>query len=397
MAEHKVPQDIEAEDKILGPFSFRQFIYLIIAVAGGAAAFGLWQLAPPLAILPLPVIGLFLILALPLRKDQPMETFVAAMVRFWFTPRVRLWDPDGSDMMVEITNPPIDDDPIARKIKGDEAVSRLSLLSEIEDSQGWVTRGVINNTSLNDELAASAGDAPDVLADSSTADKFNSLLDKSDQATREAAISRMNSVRENPAPAPISREDSPIQVPERPETTFANPPASANENPAPQPNLSNPYLAAVEQPTSPQPVISTASASAEDESAAEQLLAANKTPEYSATNNIREKVIQPVSAQPTAPEIREIQPPAPIVAPEPKVEPTPPPEIPQIQEQPAAPEIRETQPEKKSDEKPAEDFRETPSEPAIIENDDANVSRNDDDDFRETSGDNDDEFEIDLH
>ena len=31
MATYKVPQDVEAEDKLLGPFTFRQFIYLLIA------------------------------------------------------------------------------------------------------------------------------------------------------------------------------------------------------------------------------------------------------------------------------------------------------------------------------------------------------------------------------
>ena len=30
MAQYKVPQDVEAEDKLLGPFTFRQFVYLMI-------------------------------------------------------------------------------------------------------------------------------------------------------------------------------------------------------------------------------------------------------------------------------------------------------------------------------------------------------------------------------
>ncbi|TAL14698.1 hypothetical protein EPN95_02230, partial [Patescibacteria group bacterium] len=30
MAQYKVPQDVEADDKLIGPFSFRQFVYLII-------------------------------------------------------------------------------------------------------------------------------------------------------------------------------------------------------------------------------------------------------------------------------------------------------------------------------------------------------------------------------
>ena len=31
MAQYKVPQDVEADDKLIGPFSFRQFVYLLIA------------------------------------------------------------------------------------------------------------------------------------------------------------------------------------------------------------------------------------------------------------------------------------------------------------------------------------------------------------------------------
>ena len=72
MAEHKVPQDVEAEDKLLGPFSFRQFIYLVIACCCIAAAWGLFQLFPLLVVFPIPLAILILILALPLKKDQPM-------------------------------------------------------------------------------------------------------------------------------------------------------------------------------------------------------------------------------------------------------------------------------------------------------------------------------------
>ena len=39
MAEYKVAQDVEADDKLIGPFSFRQFIYLIV-VAGASAIAG---------------------------------------------------------------------------------------------------------------------------------------------------------------------------------------------------------------------------------------------------------------------------------------------------------------------------------------------------------------------
>ncbi|QQR50992.1 PrgI family protein [Candidatus Saccharibacteria bacterium] len=56
MAVYKVAQDVEADDKLIGPFSFRQFIYLIIVAISITLAWGLAQLFVPLAIIPLPII-----------------------------------------------------------------------------------------------------------------------------------------------------------------------------------------------------------------------------------------------------------------------------------------------------------------------------------------------------
>ena len=95
MAVYKVPQDVEAEDKLLGPFSFKQFIFLLIAVASIAIAYGLSRILLPLAIIPLPVVIFFGTLALPLRKDQPMEVYLAAIISFILKPKKRLWRPDG--------------------------------------------------------------------------------------------------------------------------------------------------------------------------------------------------------------------------------------------------------------------------------------------------------------
>ena len=102
MAQYKVPQDVEAEDKLLGPFTFRQFIYLIIAAGSIALAWGLFQLFPFLALIPVPFIIFFAILALPLRKDQPMETYLAAVVSFYIKPRKR---PSKQKNLVRVTLP----------------------------------------------------------------------------------------------------------------------------------------------------------------------------------------------------------------------------------------------------------------------------------------------------
>ena len=142
MATYKVPQDVEADDKLIGPFSFRQFVYLIIVVMCGALAWGLAQLFIGLAIIPLPAILFFGTLALPLRKDQPMEIYMAAMVSFYLKPRKRLWDPEGIETMIEIIAPKTVEVQRTKDLSQGEAEQRLSYLANIVDTQGWAIRGV---------------------------------------------------------------------------------------------------------------------------------------------------------------------------------------------------------------------------------------------------------------
>jgi hypothetical protein len=65
---YKVPQDVEADDKLLGPFSFRQFIYLMVAAGLAAIAVFLFQIFPGLIVIPAPFLIFFVVLALPLQK-----------------------------------------------------------------------------------------------------------------------------------------------------------------------------------------------------------------------------------------------------------------------------------------------------------------------------------------
>src|SRR5450830_833149 len=141
MAVYKVPQDVEADDKLIGPFSFRQFVYLIIVAMAIALAWWLAQLFVLLVIIPLPIILFFGAIALPLRKDQPMEVYMAAMVSFYLKPRKRLWDADGIDSLIEITVPKTVDIQLTKDISRGEAEERLGYLAQIVDSQGWAVRG----------------------------------------------------------------------------------------------------------------------------------------------------------------------------------------------------------------------------------------------------------------
>ena len=240
MAEHKVPQNVEAEDKLLGPFSFRQFLYLLVALGAGTLAYFLGTMAIPLAFIPAPVVVLFMVLALPLRKDQPMETYLGAMIHFYFSPNRRIWDSDGQDLLVEITNPRTDDGPQTKDIGGAEAAQRLSFLTEVTDTRGWSTRGVLgvpNNTNLTDDLASAAMEVPDMLGDDTNVGRdIEGKLATEAQKRRDEIMAKISSnTTAQPAmqPAPAS-----------PQSFVHATPAAA-----PQPSPAAPVVSTLFQPT----------------------------------------------------------------------------------------------------------------------------------------------------
>lgn len=196
MASYKVPQDVEAEDKLLGPFTFRQFIYLIAAAVSGLLAWGLGQIFIGLVVIPLPVVLFFLILALPLKKDQPMETYLTAVVRFWLKPRQRLWDPEGNVLNVEITALRQAEVSLTKDFSGTEASERLSYLARVVDTGGWATRGLTSataNVNLHDSLVAEAQTAEDIFdSTANVTQNFDTMISRSDDARKQAMMAAMN-------------------------------------------------------------------------------------------------------------------------------------------------------------------------------------------------------------
>ena len=210
MAVYKVPQDVEADDKLIGPFSFRQFIYLIIVAISGVLAWGLAQLFIPLAIIPLPLIIFFGALALPLRKDQPMEIYLAAIVSYYLKPHRRLWVADGVQSLVEITAPKVAEVQRTKNLSQGEAEQRLSYLAQIADTQGWAVRGIATapaqNSPMSDDLYFEAQQAPDVLDDSvGVGRNFNTKLAQADSVRRQQVVDRMHTPLSVPAPVANSQ------------------------------------------------------------------------------------------------------------------------------------------------------------------------------------------------
>jgi PrgI family protein len=217
MAVYKVPQDVEADDKLIGPFSFRQFIYLIVVAISIAGGWGLSQLFIPLAIIPLPLILFFGALALPLRKDQPMEAYLTAIVSFYFIKsRRRFWEPDGIDSFVTIIAPKNADLKRTKDIGEEEAEKRFSYLAGIVDSHGWAVRGqdVGAPANLSSELYRETADVTDMM-DSGTAQSqsLTKMIDSSNTARREQLVTQMHqSAPTTPTPTANSSTATPASA-----------------------------------------------------------------------------------------------------------------------------------------------------------------------------------------
>ena len=212
MSVYKVPQDVEAEDKLLGPFSFRQFVFLIIAVIGIAIAYGLSTIFLPLAIIPVPIILFFGALALPLKKDQPMEVYLAAVISFMLKPKKRLWQPDGIERLVEVIAPKVEEKTYGNNYDQAEVQRRLSYLANLVDSQGWSIRGVNNpNSSMRADLFNEGQAANDILDENSaTAQNINHLINQSDVRRRQEVIQKMQTGQSaTPPPMQSSQPDNP--------------------------------------------------------------------------------------------------------------------------------------------------------------------------------------------
>lgn len=196
MATYKVPQDVEADDKLLGPFTFRQFIYLMIVFGCGMLAVALFQLFPLLAVIPVPFMIFFGALALPLKKDQPMETYLAALLSFYTKPNKRYWLPGQSESTILITAPKQVEASRARDLSSEEASHRLSFLAEIVDSEGHAIKNA--STTMKDEFYAEAYNTTDMF-DANRSDNYNlnNIMVQQQQERRAAVVDQMRSAIES--------------------------------------------------------------------------------------------------------------------------------------------------------------------------------------------------------
>lgn len=143
MATYKVIQDIEAEDKFIGPLTLKQFVFAGVAAVSGYLSFiALTKHLTFLLFFTGPVILFTGFLAWPWSRDQPTEIWALAKLRFMFKPRRRIWNQSGMQELVTITAPKREEKVVTNGLSDTEVKSRLKALANTIDSRGWAIKNV---------------------------------------------------------------------------------------------------------------------------------------------------------------------------------------------------------------------------------------------------------------
>ncbi|MDP3727660.1 MAG: PrgI family protein [bacterium] len=90
MQQFQVPQFITVEDRIIGPLTLKQFLYLL--GGAGVAVLGWSFLHIVLFVLvALPLIGLFVAMAFVKISERPLPVIFLAAINYYLRPRLYLW------------------------------------------------------------------------------------------------------------------------------------------------------------------------------------------------------------------------------------------------------------------------------------------------------------------
>jgi hypothetical protein len=248
MSTYKVLQDIEAEDKLIGPLTLRQFIYAgVAAINGYLTYFVISKGVSFMAAVFIPIALICIFFAWPWSRDQPTEIWALARIRFLVKPRIRIWNQSGVRELVTITAPKKIEHILTNGLNEDEVRSRLKALSDTIDSRGWAVKNV-NVNMYNQAAAAVAPVASDRLVSGASlpqpittnevdvqaaddildvqnnpvAHQFDTMINASAKAHRQQIMERMQQATAPVAPPPQPQQ---LQTQQQNNYWFLNQPA----------------------------------------------------------------------------------------------------------------------------------------------------------------------------
>lgn len=225
MGQYKVPQDVEAEDKIVGFLTLKQFIYAVVGVAYGLLSFRIFSGALFIwLIVGVPPTLIFLLLGLYQREGQPFEAYFLALINYWFKPRRRIWIKETVIDAFKVEQPkpkPNEQGRDPREVRG-----QLDKLAQIVDTRGWSAKQPelqepdmqpvidLGERLQTAEVASGAAEpvevglADDILdmAHNPSARNLNVLIEDAEQQVRQEAMQKMKAIGATPPLPPAVRQ-----------------------------------------------------------------------------------------------------------------------------------------------------------------------------------------------
>jgi hypothetical protein len=224
MGQYKVPQNVEAEDKIIGPLTFRQFIYALMGFGWGAICFAVFRKVPAvMVIVGFPPTMLLMLLAFYTRDGQNFEQLLIAMVGFFAASRKRLWVKE--DVAEKFHIEPTKRAAEITQRNPAEVISELEKLATLIDSRGWnqppqaETNVVLPSAQHEDRMVPppQAPHAPDEpaadmldLKRSPLAQNLAELLRQASEDVREEAMNQMTSKPTRKTASALAKEQASI-------------------------------------------------------------------------------------------------------------------------------------------------------------------------------------------
>jgi hypothetical protein len=257
MGQYKVPQNVEAEDKIIGPLTLKQFIYCLIGIGWALVCFLIFRSIPAvMVVLAAPITILFLLLGLYQRDGQNFEQYLVALVGFFSQSRKRIWtkEPIVESFKIEPVKATLEQsqrNPV-------EVRSQLEKLATLVDARGWAEQHDEQGVLAADQVLAPQAQtdrliAPEALSGGATitqadgqddvldlqhsplAQNLTALIDQAANDVKTEAIESMKAKANQPAAAKA-----------------APPPhAAVTPPPTPSPVSATPTPAVAPAPTAP--------------------------------------------------------------------------------------------------------------------------------------------------
>ena len=120
--QYQVPQFVDVEDRIIGPLTLKQFLYLAFA---GALLFVFWFLLAFYLwiIIALPITALAAALAFLKINDRPFAHFLLAFIKYFTNPKLYIF----SAAPKELSKKPVSEEKIETPKTAEEKITRSKL------------------------------------------------------------------------------------------------------------------------------------------------------------------------------------------------------------------------------------------------------------------------------